>query len=75
MGLRPNKKYKLSFTLRDVTVNNKEAEQEYKGFFEESLLDDMKLFHYEETRVAVAGVEHRGRLNVTAVAPENLEEN
>lgn len=64
---------KLSFTLRDVALNDNEAEQEYKGFFDESFLDDMKLFHYEETRVTVAGVELRGRLNVTAVAPENSE--
>lgn len=56
----------LSFVLRDVN----EIDDEYKGFFEEALLDDMKLFHYEGTRVTVAGIERRDRLYVTAVAQE-----
>ncbi len=64
---------KLSFILREVTVNGNQ-ECECKGFFEESLLDDMNLFYFEGTRVAVVGVERRERLSVIAVAPENTIE-
>jgi hypothetical protein len=63
---------KLSFILRDVAVDNGiGATEECKGFFEEALLDDMKLFYYEGIRVAVAGIVRKDRLSVTAVAPEN----
>ncbi len=58
----------LSFTLRDVSDEN-----EHKGFFEESILDDMKLYYYEGIRVTVAGRERRGRLYVAAIAPENFD--
>jgi hypothetical protein len=58
----------LSFILRDTADGS-----EHKGTFEEPLLDDIKLYYYEGTRVSVAGIECRGRLHVTAIAPESSD--
>ena len=67
---------KLSFILRDVTVgHNHESAEDCKGLFEESLLDDMRLFYYDGTKIVIAGIERKGLLSVTAVAPENYGNN
>jgi len=55
---------KLSFILRDTADG-----QDHRGVFEEELLDDMLALLAERRRVAIAGVERRGSLQVSVIAP------
>lgn len=53
---------RFSFTLRDV-----EGAAEQRGTFPEDLLDDMRTYYYESSRVKISGVVRQGKLRVTAV--------
>ncbi len=56
---------KLSFTLRDVPNTS-----EFRGIFPEDLLDDMRTYYFESTRIEISGVIRNSKLRVTAVVPK-----
>jgi hypothetical protein len=54
----------LSFILRDISDGI-----DRRGLFAEDLVEEMIVLLSDSERVAVAGFERQGRLNITAVAP------
>jgi hypothetical protein len=56
---------KLSFTLRDVANGS-----ERRGIFPEELLDDMRTYYFESTRIEISGVIRNSKLRVTAAVPK-----